>query len=116
MTDEEITKLDADEREKVFLDMPEPDRWRVMFTMLAYLRSEIPKIKREQIEFRQELLRRAKSREEREEKQKSTNEKIEAFFSKRFDFWIWFRDKVLPQIIALVTLAILYLTFGNGKP
>ena len=113
MTDEDIAKLDEREREKVFLDMPEPDRWRVMFSMLAYLRSEIPKMKKEQIEFRDELRDVRRMREAREEKTQTTNEKIASYFSKRFDFWVWARDKVMPQIVTFIFLALLYLAFGK---
>lgn len=30
----------------------------------------------------------------------------------KFDSWVYFRDRVLPQIITLITLSLLYLTFG----
>ena len=33
----------------------------------------------------------------------------------KFDWSIYFRDRVLPQIVTLITLSILYLTFGNPK-
>lgn len=113
MIDEDIINLDQHEQEKVFLGLPEPDRWRVMFSMLAYLRREIPVIKKEQIEFREELRDVRKVREGREKDMKSTNEKIAEYFSKKFDFWVWFRDKVLPQVFGLIVLAILYLAFGK---
>ena len=42
-----------------------------------------------------------------------TEEKFENLMSKRFDWSVWFRDKVLPQIVTLMVLAVLALTFGK---
>lgn len=49
--------------------------------------------------------------------EEDTTEKVAAevakIFASRFDFWIWFRDKVLPTIILTIILGLLYLVFGN---
>jgi len=34
-------------------------------------------------------------------------------FASRFDFWIWFRDKILPTLLITIILGILYLVFGR---
>ena len=43
-----------------------------------------------------------------------TEEKFDLLMSKRFDWSVWFRDRVLPQIITFITVAILALTFGKS--
>ena len=49
--------------------------------------------------------------------EEDTTEKVAAevakIFASRFDFWVWFRDKVLPTIILTIILGLLYLVFGN---
>jgi len=115
MTSDDIINLEEREREQAFLEMPEPDKWKVIFSMLAYLRKKIPTMEKEQIEFREELREVRRMREKREVKSQTTQEKIEAILLKRFDFWIWFRDKVLPSLLSLGVIALLYLIFG-GKP
>ncbi len=42
--------------------------------------------------------------------------KIQEAESRRFDWLAWFRDRVLPNVVTLIILAVLYMTFGGKVP
>ena len=116
---------DLIEDQKVaFLSMRQEEQLAALFGMLAYIRSDLANVKKEQIGFGQDLdsfkreLRDVRiTREKKEqERQQNTDQKIDAALSKRFDFWVYLRDRVLPGIITLILLAVLYLTFGGQMP
>jgi len=46
----------------------------------------------------------------------STTQKINRERARYRDWGAWFIDRVLPQIVTLITLAILYMTFGGKLP
>jgi hypothetical protein len=118
---------------KVFLAMPREEQLLAIVGMQAWMRSELVNIKRDVLETKKDLEESKKEtlqyrvRRERQEKkllgslegddQMSTTQKIvreiAKEFSKRFDFWAWFRDKVLPAILTAIALGILYLVFGG---
>lgn len=128
-------QMDA-EAKKVFLAMPREEQLLAILGMEAWIRSELVKTKRDVLvlqqdftEFKEESMRYRLLRERHERQlfgnfegddEMSTTQKIvreiKKEFQDRFDFWIWFRDKVLPGIIGLITLSILYLTFGGKLP
>jgi hypothetical protein len=97
----------SDETEK-FAKLELKDQIKIMYSMLHYVRGQLPIIQKEQVDFRDELRH---VRQRREAEEMNTAQKIETILSKRFDFWIYFRDKVLPNIITVATLALLYLIF-----
>jgi hypothetical protein len=118
---------------KVFLAMPREEQLLAIVGMQAWMRSELVNIKRDVLETKKDMEETKKEtlqyrvRRERQEKkllgslegddQVSTTQKIvreiAKEFSKRFDFWAWFRDKVLPAILTAIALGILYLVFGG---
>ena len=120
----EMSEELSEDQKVAFLKMPQEEQLAALFGMLAYVRSDLANIKREQIGFGQDLdsfkreLRNVRITREKmeQERQQNTDQKIEAALSKRFDFWVYLRDRVLPGIITLILLAVLYLTFGGQMP
>ena len=124
------------EAKKAFLAMPREEQLLTILGMQSFIRSELANVKKDVIDVRSDLTEFKKEsrayRVQREKQEKkmlgslegddelSTTQKIvrevAKAFSQRFDFWIWFRDKVLPGIVSLIALAILYLTFGGKLP
>ncbi len=131
----EAIQMDEDAK-KVFLAMPREEQLLAILGMQSFVRSELVNVKKDLIDvrsdlntFKRESLEYRGQRERRErnmlgelqgDDEMSTTQKIVREITNqlqaRFDFWVWFRDKVLPQVIALITLAILYLTFGGKVP
>ena len=113
---------DEDHR-ATFLMMPLNEQLGILYDMLRYVRGELSTLKKSHYEFEEELRDFRKKREERERFREddltTTTQKIRAIIeateAKRWDFWIYMRDKVMPQVITLILLALLYLTFGT-KP
>lgn len=91
-----------------FAKLEQHEQSKILYEMLRYLRGQTAVIQKEQIDFRLELSKRANAREAVEA---NTKDKIEAILNKRFDFWVYFRDRVLPGIIQLIVIALLYLAF-----
>jgi len=120
----EMSEELSEDQKIAFLKMPQEEQLAALFGMLAYVRSDLANIKKEQIGFGQDLdsfkreLRNVRITREKmeQERQQNTDQKIEAALSKRFDFWVYLRDRVLPGIITLILLAVLYLTFGGQAP
>jgi hypothetical protein len=115
-------QMDPDAR-KVFLAMPREEQLLAILGMQAWTRSELVIVKRQVIETQSNLeefkkesrkyraRRRAKSGEEaQDDDTMTTTQKINSQISKP---WVWFRDRVLPQIILIISLAILYQAFGG---
>lgn len=101
--------------------MPLPEQLSALFDMLRYVRGEITSMKRDQIEFADELRAVRRAREEKEEQSfVNTTDKIhaiiEAVEAKKFNWGVWFRDKVLPYLAGAALLALLYIVFGGGMP
>ena len=131
----DAVQMDEDAK-KVFLSMPREEQLLAILGMQAWIRSELTSVKKAEIELRQDFHEFKKesvayrTRRERKEKnvfgdlegddEVSTTAKIARevakAFSQRFDFWVWFRDKVLPGLISLITIGILYLVFGGRIP
>lgn len=110
-----------------FMSLSLDDKLSALFDMLRYLRKQdsnlykdVIELRREQKDFWDELrdVRYARERkeEERDKDLMTTTQKIRAIMeaaeAKRFDFWVYARDKVAPQIISMIVIAILVLTFG----
>jgi hypothetical protein len=102
-----VTNFQDTERD-VFKRMEFKDQSIALFDMLRYVRAEIASTKRAIMDLQTDLLA---YRNQREEKEQGTTEKIENVLSKRFDFWKWFIDKVMPTIATIIIMALLYLAF-----
>ena len=126
---------DIDENIKnVFLTMTREDQLLAIMNMQSWIRAELAVMKKSQIGYDQELrdfkkeLREVRQMRERKEHERelsgdellSTTQKIfKAIASAKaqeFNFWMWFRDKVLPAVATAITLGILYLIFGGKLP
>jgi hypothetical protein len=111
-----MTISQDDIQKSAFLLLPLNEQMAVLFDMQRYLRGEIASVKKEFIDFEEELRQVRRNREKREEKHDqdmlTTTEKIALALSKRFDVWTYFRDKILPQILTLIIIGLLYLIFG----
>jgi len=114
----------TEDQKATFLGMRQEEQLAALFGMLAYIRSDLANVKKEQIGFGQDLnsfkreLRDVRVTREKmeQERQQNTDQKIDAALSKRFDFWVYLRDRILPSVITLILLAVLYLTFGGQAP
>ena len=119
----------------VFLAMPREEQLLAILGMNAWTRSELVIVKKDVIniqadleETRRDMLsyRIKRERQERENREYTDDEtvtttqkivrEVAKAFAQRFDFWSWFRDRVLPTIFTVITLAILYFVFGGRIP
>lgn len=105
------------EARQVFLAMTREDQLLAILGMIAFNSSQIASMQKDLLTYRHD----------REEKEKGRDDHlydtgtriaqgIKDELAKQFNFWVWFRDKVLPGIVALVTLALLYFVFGGKIP
>jgi hypothetical protein len=122
---ENLVAMEMDEEAKItFLSMVREEQLLAIMGMQAYIRSDLANVKKKQFDFENELRQYRIQRERREDKENNdvmnTTQKIVKAISEakasEFNFWLWFRDKVLPGIISLITLGILYLVFGGKLP
>lgn len=104
------TNTFQDTERKRFRDLTPGERTLVLFDSVRAIRGDIANLKRAVLDFQEDL---TVYRHHREEKEQSTEEKIETILNKRFDFWTWFRDKVLPSIVTFIVMALLYLVFAK---
>lgn len=103
--------LDFHDTERdVFKRMESQEQIMALFDMTRYVRSEIASIKRLLIDLQTDI---TNYRNKREESEQGTTEKIERALGKRFDFWAYFRDKIIPPILTMIVIALLYLAFQN---
>ncbi len=111
-------KFDNTDQRRVFMGMARPDQLATLWDQDSYLRSELAK-KDAQIITAQEDIRNIKAEllgigRRHVEDTMSTTDKFDAMMSKRRDWGSWFIDRVLPQIVTLITLAVLAITFGKN--
>lgn len=126
-----ITKRDLEkardlmdyEAKDFFLGASREDQLTILLSMEYSNSNRLAVLERRQIEFENDMREYRKQRERRENDDEDllgTTQKILRAIaeaeSKKFDYAVWFRDRVLPQVITLITLAILYLTFGGKLP
>lgn len=106
-----------------FLRMSDQEKMAALYDMISFIRNDVASVKKNDIELRNDFdvfqretrsVRRA--REEKEEREETTIDKIEKVLSKRFDAWVYFRDRILPTILTLIITAILYVVFGGKVP
>lgn len=103
--------------------MSDQEKMAALYDMISFIRNDVASVKKNDIELRNDFdvfqretrsVRRA--REEKEEREETTIDKIEKVLSKRFDAWVYFRDRILPTILTLIITAILYVVFGGKVP
>lgn len=81
-----------------------------LFFTMRYVRNEIAVIHKELIEFTEDS---KLYRTKREIAEEDTTEKIQRILGAKFNFGIWFRDKVLPSVITTIVIALLFLVFRS---
>lgn len=107
-----------------FLGMPGEDQLLVVLSMEGSNSNRLAIVEKWQIEFEREARRYRAQRENkengREDEIMSITQKMAKVvaqeFAKRFDFWSWFRDRILPPIFIAFILGLLYLVFGGNLP
>jgi len=102
------------EARQVFLSMPREEQLLAILGMIAFLSSQIAGLQKDAIDYRhkREEIEDGHSQEVMNTTQKIVKAISEAKASE-FNFWLWFRDKVLPAVATAITLAVLYLAFGG---
>ena len=116
--------MDEDAK-SMFLDMTREEQLTVLLSMAASNSNRLALVERRQIDFETDYKAYRRERERKEngddgDDKMGTTQKIvkmiEEERAKQFNYVVWFRDRVMPQVITLITLAILYLAFGNKLP
>lgn len=102
--------LDFDSERSTFKKMEFKDQSIVLFDMLRYVRSELAGLRKDMVTFQQDIVH---YRHIREANEMTTTSKIKKVLGDRFDFWTWFRDKVLPAIATAIIIALLVLVFNK---
>ena len=118
-----LENLDDDAKAS-FLAMPREDQLLVVLSMEGANSNRLAIVERWQIEFEKEARKYRIERENKENGQEgnimSITQKMAQVvaqeFAKRFDFWTWFRDRILPPIAIAFILGLLYLVFGGKLP
>jgi len=118
-----LENLDDDAKAS-FLAMPREDQLLVVLSMEGANSNRLAIVERWQIEFEKEARKYRIERENKENGQEgnimSITQKMAKVvaleFAKRFDFWTWFRDRILPPIAIAFILGLLYLVFGGKLP
>ena len=113
-----------DDAKAYFLAMPREDQLLVVLSMEGANSNRLAIVERWQIEFEKEARKYRIERENKENGQEgnimSITQKMAQVvaqeFAKRFDFWTWFRDRILPPIAIAFILGLLYLVFGGKLP
>lgn len=132
-----ITKADLDrilnnnlddDAKTSFLSMTREDQLTVILAMEASNSNRLAIVEKWQIEFQrnnnayrmEREMREKQSGEDSEDDLISITQKAikiyEAMKAKEFNFWLWFRDKVLPSIATIMIMIILYLVFQQWSP
>jgi len=117
-----VSSLDYDAKQ-YFLAMSREDQLLVVLSMEGSNSNRLAKVEKWQIDFEinnNVYKQQRESREKSEDDVMSITQKMAKVvaqeFAKRFDFWSWFRDRILPTVITIIVLAILYMTFGGKIP
>lgn len=126
-----------DERKKALLEMPTDELLVAIFGIQQYIRGELAIVKKRQIHFEEDYKRYRNHREKREREMignfsgenngdddipitqkmmRVAAQEVAKAFANRFDFWTYFRDRVLPTLIVGFILGLLYLVYGQPRP
>lgn len=106
-----------------FLRMTDQEKMAALYDMITFIRSDVATavkntiVLRDDLEtFQRETRKVRAAREEKELQEETTIDKIEKVLSKRFDAWVYFRDRILPTILTLIITGILYAVFRGNIP
>jgi hypothetical protein len=121
---ERAKKFLDDDAKAAFLDMPREEQLVILLSMEGSNSNRLAVVERWQIDFKQDNRIYREQRERREnggdDDMMNITQKIlkaiEEADSKKFNFFVWFRDRVLPTVMTAITLGILYLIFGGKLP
>jgi hypothetical protein len=103
--------LDFNDTERnVFKRMEANDQIMALFDMTRYVRNEIAGMRKDVIGLTEDI---RAYRFKREASEENTTAKIERVLGSKFDFGVWFRDKVLPSVITTIVIALLFLVFKS---
>jgi len=126
MTEQEILRLIETSRDakKVFFAMEVDAQIEALYTMILFLRSQQATGQKEHVEMQRDI--RSILRElggigrRNQDRTLTTSQKINLALEKRGMAWVWFRDKVLPNLVTwfliIVLTGILYTSFGGKLP
>lgn len=117
-----LKNLDEDARLS-FLSMSREDQLLVILSMEGSNSNRLAVVEKWQIDFQRDrnLYReKRENKENNEEEVTNITQKIVKTFaqemSKQFNFWLWFRDKVLPSMTTVGLMVLLYMIFQIWKP
>jgi hypothetical protein len=118
---EMLSMVQADrEARQVFLAMPREDQLLSILGMIAYLNSQIAKMQKDNLSYRQTRESNENTRNARNDKLMDTGEMIAMGIRKALDErsgrWNKIADSVITNLINIILIGILILVFGNLKP
>jgi hypothetical protein len=120
--DRALKNLD-DDAKATFLGMSREDQLLVVLSMEGSNSNRLAVVEKWQIDFEREskVYRRQREQREGSDDDLMTNTQkmakiVANELAKRFDFWSWFRDRILPTVITVIVLAVLYMAFGGKIP
>lgn len=114
-----LTIMDNGAKE-AFVSMTRENQLLVLLSIAMSNSNRIANVEKKQIETERDMKEYRRKREQREsnsdDEVMNTTQKIIKVLtemeSKKFNYAIWFRDRVMPQVITVITLALLALAFG----
>jgi hypothetical protein len=126
----DIEQMDEDVK-NAFLSMSPEEQLLAIWNMQQYLRGEIAVVKKRQLTSEIDVKKYRNYREKREKELFGENEddngmsitqkvmklaakEVADAFARRFDFWVWFRDRVLPVLVTGFIIGLLYLVYGKN--
>jgi len=107
---------------QAFKSLSREEQIESLFVIVQSVRNDQANDKKEHIDMRVDVsyvkseLQGIRKRRNQSDKTLTTSDKIMAVLDRRFDAWAWFRDKVLPQVVTVITFGILYMVFGGKLP
>lgn len=114
------------DRRRVFLRLPEKEKFETLFNILSDEISERVKLQARVLklendnETMQNELNGISHRRTTTLDVMNTSDKIRAELDKRSQAWVWYRDRILPGTLTavqtLIVLAVLYLAFKGHLP
>jgi len=118
-----LTQLD-DEQKNIFKAMPREDQLLSILSIELSNSNRLANVEKKQITMETDIQNYRIKREKREDSgdneiMNTTQKILKALAQSKaneFNVWLWFRDKVLPGIVSLITLGVLYLVFGGKLP
>lgn len=115
-----LENLDDDLRQD-FVSMSEQERDTVLLSLSGSNSNRLAKVEKWQIDYERNALSYRAQRERKENRngddELTTTQKILKAIrdneASKFDWWVWFRDRVLPVIVTVGLLVLLGLMYGK---